>query len=174
MSKIRKISLILLSAAILGIIIFLLSFIPKSIDINYDATLSTMEEPNKVYKNITINMKGKLYRPIFLDARYAGTCVIEGYDLTNEYILEDIRFQRTSNEGHLIYSSNVDSSKTIRLGTIWIKDSIDTILIFSIAPSGILQENVTIAAPAITAEDAIKIKDIWRDDVTYSTHKKLN
>lgn len=174
MNKIRKQLLILSSAIIIGIVIFLLSFIPKNIDINYAATLSTMDEPNKVDKNITISMKGKLYRPFFLNARYAGTCVIEGNDITNEYILEDIRFQRTSNEGHLIYSSNVDSSKAIRLGSIWIKDSIDKLLIFCVAPSGILQENVTIAAPAITAEDAIKIKDIWRDDVTISTHKKLN
>ena len=174
LKKNSKRILILLSAILLGVIILLVSFLPKNIDISYIAAQYNSDEPHIVQRNLTITMKGKLYRPLFLDTRYEGSCVIEGYDITKEYDLDDIIFSHTNGIRNITYSTiKDDSEKTWHLGNVWIKDDVDAILIWGLAPSGNPEERVRIVAPAVTSEEAEEIMDIWRNDVTITKKKKI-
>lgn len=174
MIKISKLTLILLSAIFLGVIIFLVSFLPKNIDTSYTAAQYNSDEPNTVQRNLTITLKGKLYKPFFLDARYKGTCVIEGYDITKEYDLDDIIFSQINDIGNITYSTEKDNlEKTWNLGNIWVNNNIDAIIIWGVAPSGNPEERVTIVAPAVSSEEAREIIDTWRSDVSVTTKKKI-
>lgn len=165
----KKISIrVTLSLAIIGIIIFLLSCIPKTIDINYPAILYSREDSSMV-KRLSITMKGKLYNPLFLNPKYTGTCVIEGYEFTNSYQLIDINFTKGYDGlGILSYTKILpDGNPDIQMiGSLWISGAIDRLCIFGIKPDEInsnAADRIIISAPAKTREEALKITDSWRD-----------
>ncbi len=155
----------------LSIVVLLLSCIPKTIDINYPAVQYSQDDPT-IVKNINITMKGKLYKPLFFNSKYVGTCIIEGYDFTKDYQLIDIKFKnRNSGLGILSYSTILtDGTPEIKqIGDIWLSQSINKLNIFGVAPKDIgingSFESVIISAPANTLDEAKRITDEWRSKV---------
>jgi hypothetical protein len=115
-------------------------------------------------------MKGKLYNPLFLNTKYTGTCVIEGYEFTNSYQLIDISFTKGYDGlGILSYTQILPNGNPDiqMIGSMWISGTIDRLCIFGIKPDDInsdTADRIIISAPAKTREEALKITDSWRYD----------
>jgi len=148
-------------------IIFSLSWIPKNIDVSYPAYVYSGDSSAAfVSEQTTIAMKGKLYRPLFLDARYDGTVDI-GYYGSIQGTLMEIQFSKDwQGYGHVIWRYfDTSGALTITdfnyIGDMKITSNADKIFINGVLPQDIGKDspttNVYIAAPAETLEDALQL-----------------
>lgn len=165
----KKVIVLIFAVLVCGfIMLYLISCIPHKIDLKYPA-IQYYEDNTKEVKNITIEMKGKLYKPLFGNPKYVGSCVIEGYDFTKNYQLTTVVFDEhvESRPGILSYATvkklGIPDSKII--GQIWMSGNFDKLCVYGACPEDIEStsfEPINISAPAKTTEEAINIANELR------------
>lgn len=156
----------LLAAAF--ILVFIFTCIPRNIDINYPAIRYYWDNPNNVIQT-TVAIKGKLYKPLFFNSRFKGTCIIEEYNFTKDYKMRDLIFEKKIFNGaatlcYINYQTGERAPKTKILGEIWISGDMDKICISGYSPEFFSSDKnyeplMLISAPAQTKEDAMQIVD---------------
>lgn len=164
--KIKKIVLLL---AGIFVIVFLITCIPRKIDIDYPAIQYRYNDPEYIVQT-SISMKGKLFKPLFFEAKYTGTCVIEGYDFTEDNNPFDMRFGRSVNGfSVLTYTITLPNGKPDLeiIGRIGMSGNFDSVYIEGIALEDIdstgFREFISISAPAETREEALRIGEKWSE-----------
>lgn len=168
--KIKKMTIVK-SLAAAFILIFLATCIPKKIDFTLPAVQYSYDDPDYLVQT-SITMKGKLSTPLFMNAKYTGTCIIEGYDFTEEYRLIDMEFRRDMDDCSILSYSTLlpDGSPDINLiGQMGMTGNFDSICILGRAPEDVKKSGelglVIISAPAETKEEAIEIGIPWLEAV---------
>ena len=160
----NKITAIKILAAAL-IVVFLVSYIPRNINVEYPAIRYPESGSDVVQTSVVI--KGKLSRPLFSSPTFKGTIIIEDYNFTKEDRLLSLKFGKDFEESNdLVYESydaNTGYLDMKGVGYIWILGNMDKICIWGAAPENVGAtgdfEEVIISAPAETKEDAVQIAD---------------
>jgi hypothetical protein len=141
---------------VFGTAFFMTYDFPQKIDLTLPAVQYQLNDPSSA-QITTVEVKGKISRPLFRRKEFAGQIRIDGYDFTETYIMFDIVFSQ--NRGFLIYYGTVDHQTVIRtLGTIWINGDFTQLIIFPFENGQ--SSDWRISAPARTYEEATKIEEL--------------
>ncbi len=140
-------------------IIYIVSCIPKQIDIVYPAV--EYNTNNMSYEEKTsIKIQGKLYNKLFSRPTFYGRLIIDKYDMTKDYELIQLIFGAgLENQGFIYYTATDGFDADLQyFGTIFISKNFKTLNIQinddTDRQSG---QNLFISAPAKTREEAEEI-----------------
>lgn len=132
---------------------------PQEIDVQYPAMEYRKGDKSSVQAT-TIEIKGRLSRPLFRDPIFKGEFIIDKYGFTKSYELIDIVFYKNIQNGlgSLTYTTIINGRPIIQsFGSIWISGNFDELKILVYEPIEAENKSSTdlrLIAPAKTYDEA--------------------
>jgi hypothetical protein len=168
----KKIMIAVILISVLSfVVVLLVSYIPHKIDIDYKAVVYD-SNTGEFICNTTIKMKGKLHNPLFSNAKYSGSLVIDYYDMTKTKKPEIVFFKNSWKQKIYFGIVNYPIYKGIEcnfnsIGVMHLSSNMDSICIYAYSQQdidkfakpndGVESTSLIIAAPAQTLKEAKQI-----------------